>query len=54
MDVGAYLSVTEALTLHGTYHESVLILTKSSVLNAVVANRGLLRGPERCRLLRGP
>ena len=54
VNVGAYLPVAEALTLHGIYRESVLILTKSSVLNAVVANRGLLRGPERCRLLRGP
>ena len=53
VNVGAYLPVAEALTLHGIYRESVLILTKSSVLNAVVANRGLLRGPERCRRLCG-
>ena len=30
-NVGAYLSIAEALTLHLTYTESVLILTKSIV-----------------------
>ena len=46
MNVGAYSSITEAPALHGIYCESVLILTKSSV----VFSERLLRGAERLRL----